>query len=586
MSRFLLHLLCFLVLAPAFAAGADTVTIESETAEPGLLSDLAQELGSHATPETVFEARRQARRGAEQLEAYLNSRGYFAPEIDYRVEPGPPIVAFVKVEPGPQFEIQSISIDVGETDLPQDTRDVLSSAMALHPGDPALPARILSQEAGLISALRASGYAEARAGNRTVAGDREAATLDVTYSLAPGPRIILGDVIFPPETPIRTDYLDRLIPFEPESLYTPERLAELTRRLNATRMFQLATVQLSSEPAGITADGDEIRDVLVTLERLPRYTLTSGASYSTSEGPGLTASLTRKNVSQRGDTVTVSATVGSLERAFAGEWRIPNILAYDRTLVTGIRLAQDETDAFDREAITLSSALETRVNRTLSYSLGAESEFTRELDAFEQRDQQVLSVNGAARLDHSDDPLDPTEGWRADARLEPGIVIGDREAQFASINAQISAYRGLDRDDQFVFAGRIRNGYVFGATLRDLPVSRRFYAGGGGSARGFEYQSVGPTDVDGQPTGGRGLLEMSAELRWRRDKPLGFVVFLDGAGVSAEQSVDFDELRYSAGIGVRYDTPIGPIRFDVATPIDPDEGDDPIQLYISIGQAF
>ena len=586
MNRFLLLLLCFLLLAPAFPAAADKVTIESETAEPGLIADMAQELSSHATPETVFEARRLARRGAERLENYLNSRGYFAPDIDYRVDPGPPITAIVNVEPGPQFKIGRVVIDVGATDLSPETDAALASVLTLQMDDPALPAQILSQEAGLVGALRASGYAEATAGAQSIVGDRETATLDIAYNLLPGPRIVLGEVVFPPETPIRTDYLERLVPFEPESLYSPERLAELTRRLNATRMFQLATVQLSSAPAGFTEDGDEIRDVLVTLERLPRYTLTSGASYSTSEGPGLTASLTRRNVSQRGDTITVSATLASLERAFAGEWRIPNILAYDRTLVTGVRLAQDETDAFDREAVTLSSALETRVDRTLSYTLGVESEFTRELDAFEQRDQQVLSVFGAVRLDHSDDPLDPTEGWRADARLEPGLVIGDQEAQFASINAQISAYRGLDRDDQFVLAGRVRNGYVYGATLSDLPVSRRFYAGGGGSARGFEYQSVGPTDVAGQPTGGRGLLEMSAELRWRRDRPLGFVAFLDGAGVSAEQSVDFDELRYSAGFGVRYDTPIGPIRFDIATPIDPSEDDDPIQLYISIGQAF
>ena len=132
----------------------------------------------------------------------------------------------------------------------------------------------------------------------------------------------------------------------------------------------------------------------------------------------------------------------------------------------------------------------------------------------------------------------------------------------------------------------MRSGVVFGAALSDLPVSRRFFAGGGGSARGFEYQSVGPEDADGTPTGGRGLLEVSGELRWRRDGPLGFVAFLDGANVSANQGVDFEDIRYSAGLGIRYDTLIGPLRFDIATPIDPDDGDDPVQVYVSVGQAF
>ena len=122
--------------------------------------------------------------------------------------------------------------------------------------------------------------------------------------------------------------------------------------------------------------------------------------------------------------------------------------------------------------------------------------------------------------------------------------------------------------------------------MEELPVSRRFFAGGGGSARGFEYQSVGPRAADGTPTGGKGLLEVSGEMRWRRDGPLGFVAFLDGASVVANESASFEQVRYSAGIGVRYDTLVGPIRLDLATPLDPRDGDDPVQVYVSIGQAF
>jgi translocation and assembly module TamA len=173
-----------------------------------------------------------------------------------------------------------------------------------------------------------------------------------------------------------------------------------------------------------------------------------------------------------------------------------------------------------------------------------------------------------------------------DARAEPGIVIGDREAQYFSLNSQLSAYQKLDQEARLVLASRIRSGFVFGAALDELPVSRRFFAGGGGSARGFEYQSVGPRAADGTPTGGKGLLEVSGELRWRRDGPLGYVAFVDGASVVANESASFNDVRYSAGIGVRYDTLVGPIRFDIATPLDPRDGDDPVQIYVSIGQAF
>ena len=579
--------LCLILIGAALpSALAENVRVESETASASLLAEIREELRTSDRTETLFEARRQARNAAQKAENFLNSRGYFAPDIAYTVDPGPPPLGRVKVEPGPRFRLADITVEIDGQELPGVAQTAIDSVRTLKPGDLARPDAIFAEEAGLVAALKAVGYANAQALERTVIGEREAGTLEVTYNIDPGPRIRLGQVIYPSDTRTRRDYLNRLIPFEPDALYTPEQLATLNRRLNATRNYRFVSVQLSDTAARKGPDGDEVRDVMVQLEERARYTLTTGTSYSTSEGPGLAASLTRRNATRRGDSLTAAMTLATLQRSFSIDWRIPNVTAFDRTLVLSSELGRDETDAFDREAVTVSGTFEVRQSNRLTYALGAASEFTREEDAFEQRDQQIVSTSLGVRLDYADDPLDATKGWRVDARAEPGVVMGDRQAQFFSLNGQISAYQPLDKDKRFVAATRIRSGFVFGASLSDLPVSRRFFAGGGGSARGFEFQSVGPEDVDGTPTGGRGLLEVSTELRWRRDGPLGFVAFLDGANVSADQGVDFEDIRYSAGLGVRYDTLVGPIRFDIATPIDPDAGDDPVQVYVSIGQAF
>lgn len=574
-----------LVFAAAGAAG-ESVRVTSETASADLLRDLQRELKEDVSADTVFEARRQSRRAAERAENYLNSRGYFAPLISYAVEPGPPPLGQVRIEPGPKFELSSVELNTVETALSDDAEQALDRVRTLSPGDAAVPSAILAEEAGLIAALKAVGYAETSALPRDVIGDRQNGTLDLTYNLQPGARVRLGDTVYSEGTRTRRVYLDRLIPYEPGALYSPQTLSAFTRRLNSTRLYRFSNVQLADAPSRITEEGDEVRDVVVQLEERERYTLTSGASFSTSEGPGLTSSLTRRNATRRGDTLTGAMTLATLERSFAVDWRIPNVTAFDRTLVISSEIGREETDAFDREAITVSGAYEVRASRRLTYAFGAASELTREEDAFEQRDQQILSTSLGVRLDFANDPLDATRGWRVDTRGEPGVVIGDREAQYLSLNGQVSAYRPFTEAERFILAGRVRSGFVFGAALADLPVSRRFFAGGGGSARGFEYQSVGPEDAEGTPTGGRGLLEVSGELRWRRDGPLGFVGFLDGASVTADQGARFDDVRYSAGLGVRYDTIIGPIRFDVATPIDPRDGEDPVQLYVSIGQAF
>ena len=581
-----LPLIAIAICATAQSAQAAELRLNSDTASQALLADLRQELVTDEPAETLFEARRQARNAARTAESYLNSRGYFAPEIAYTVDAGPPPAGLVQIEPGPQFTLAAVNIDAGEHALSVAAQTALASVRTLKTGDRARPDAILAEEAGLIAALKAAGYADARSKERQVIGDRDAGTLDVTYQLDPGPRIRLGKVIYPKDARTRSAYLTRLIPFDADEVYTPQKLATFNRRLNATRTYRFVSVQLADTPTRITEEGDEVRDVLVQLEERDRYTLTTGTSFSTSEGPGLAASLTRRNATRRGDTLTGAMTLATLERSFTVDWRIPNVTAFDRTLVLSSDATREETDAFDREAVTVSGTFEVRASDHLTYALGAASELTREEDAFEQRDQQVLSTSLGVRLDYADDPLDATSGWRVDTRAEPGIVVGDRETQFLSLNGQISAYQSLDKDRRIVAATRVRSGFVFGAELSDLPVSRRFFAGGGGSARGFEYQSVGPEDADGTPTGGRGLLEVSGELRWRRDGPLGFVAFLDGANVSADQGVEFEDVRYSAGLGIRYNTLVGPIRFDLATPIDPDQGDDPVQIYVSIGQAF
>ncbi|MEL7041660.1 MAG: autotransporter assembly complex family protein [Pseudomonadota bacterium] len=581
-----LSILAITLSCLAGTAQADPIELSSETGAPDLLAAIEAELTDIAAPDTLFEARRSARNAASKTESYLNSLGYFAPEISYAVAPGEPPSAQLKVEPGPLFTFDDIAIALEPPIVSEQAADALETVRTLKPGDQAIPSAIIAEEAGLIAALKASGYANATVTERKLVGDRAAGTLTLTYQLQPGARIRLGDVVYEPAARTRRLYLNRLLPFESGELFSPEKLAALSRRLNGTRFYRFVSVQLSDTVSEITAEGDEVRDVIVSSEPRERYTLTTGTSFSTSEGPGLTASLTRRDATRRGDTLTGSMTLATLERSFAVDWRIPNITAFDRSLVLSWDAGREETDAFDREAVELEGVFEVRASRALTFAFGAGSEFTREEDTFEQRDQQVLSTFAGVRLDYADDPLDATSGWRIDTRAEPGWVIGDREAQFLALNGQLSTYLGLDPTDHFILANRVRSGFVFGAALSDLPVSRRFFAGGGGSARGFEYQSVGPQDADGTPTGGRGLLEVSSELRWRRDGPWGGVVFVDAASVSADQGIQSDDLRYSAGLGVRYDTVIGPIRFDLATPIDPRDGDDPVQIYVSIGQAF
>ena len=202
------------------------------------------------------------------------------------------------------------------------------------------------------------------------------------------------------------------------------------------------------------------------------------------------------------------------------------------------------------------------------------------------RDLVTLVALGDLLLDRSNDPLDPSQGWRVSARLEPTLIVGDTNLPYLRGVAQGSYYQSLDRQGQTVMAARMRLGRIVNGTVDQIPASQRFYAGGGGSVRGFSYQGVGPTLSDGTPRGGVFLLESSLEVRRDVTPTWGVVVFADAGAVGSRGPADFQDLAVGAGIGVRYNLGFAPIRLDVATPVARRRGQPPFQIYVSIGQSF
>jgi len=200
-----------------------------------------------------------------------------------------------------------------------------------------------------------------------------------------------------------------------------------------------------------------------------------------------------------------------------------------------------------------------------------------------RRTYEVAALVGQVTYDRSDSLLDPSRGFRLTLRPSPEISLGDGTRPYFKALAEGSAYWPIAQ--AFVLAGRLRLGGLFGAQPQDIAPSRRFYAGGGGSVRGYGYQSLGPRDPGGDPIGGSSLTEFSVEGRYRFGD-LGVVAFVDGGQVYESSTPRFSDLRYGAGLGARYYTNFGPIRLDVATPLSRRPGDNVVAVYISIGQAY
>ena len=227
--------------------------------------------------------------------------------------------------------------------------------------------------------------------------------------------------------------------------------------------------------------------------------------------------------------------------------------------------------------------------KQLTYSLGVELlatyesqfDFTRSA-----RDRQLFYVAALplqAGFDTSDDLLDPKTGFRINLRLSPETALGAGSRFYARGLLEGSYYQPLG--DALVLAARARVGSIAGTTRAALPPSRRYYGGGGGSVRGFGYQQLGPRDPEGNPIGGRSVNEAAVEARYRFGN-FGIVGFVDVGQIYESSLPKFNDWRFGVGLGGRFYTNFGPMRIDIATPINRQPGEARVAVYVSLGQAF
>lgn len=544
-------------------------------------------------PANRFEARRRARGALEAAEALLRSEGYYQPVLEDVVEGEETPVAIVDVVPGPRFELTPPAINWVAPAPNPDTAAEVSAGLELEAGDPGRAVDVIAAEGRIVAGLTRRGHADARAEPRRVVVDHATFTVQPTYNIAAGPLVRLDGVRLETRGPTNPDWVAGLAPWSEGEVYDPDEVAELERRLLETGVYDGVGVALA--PADQTqSDGN--RPVVVTLTDRPRRILEAGATFSTAEGSGLDLIWTWHNRFGRADTLVWEARAANIDSRLGASLSLPHWRRPGRTLELSGAVLNEDTDAYRRTAVALAADLRQRLGKTSWFSYGVgldagrydENRFDPVTQApinFE-RDLVILTGRGSAWLDRSDDPLDPTTGWRLSGSAQPTVVGGDARAAFVRAEAQASAYLPLQDNATTVLAGRLRLGSIVGADELDVPSDRLFYSGGGGSVRGYEYQGVGPRLPDNTPRGGVSLFEASVEVRRDIGRNFQAVAFVDAGAIGFQETPNFNNLRYGAGLGVRYRLPFGPVRADVAFPLDRREGDADFQIYVSIGQAF
>jgi translocation and assembly module TamA len=534
-------------------------------------------------PTTLFEAERITEEAAARAGAWLRSEGYYAAEITPEAQEEPPL-ARLRIAPGRRFVYAAPDLSfVGERPDEASARAATDQIARIVPGAPARAADVLEVEGAAIAALQNAGYADASAAPRRVIVDHAAGTLKPEFHLAAGAPVRLGDVRAEPGDAFRPDFINRLRSWSPGDAYTPEKLARIRRNFNSTGAVSRLTTRLA--PPGENG----LRDVVLEVEPAKRNAYELGVGYSTTEGVGVEAEWTRRNLTGRADPLTVAATLSELLQSASIELERPHAAGLERTRRYSAIVAHEDTVAFSRNGIAIATSVDAdrRLKVGLSYGVQLSADFYDETAGIENA--YVLSTFAELRNDTTDTPLDARDGSIVELRLEPSLSAGDEALAFVRARADGRVYESFGDNDRVTLAARTRLGWVEAVSgdPNDIPPDRRFYAGGGGSVRGYEYNSIYPLerDVLGLTPGGQGAFEVSMETRVRFGDRIGGVAFIDG-GNAFDTWEDAADLKWGVGLGARYDLGFAPLRVDVAFPLDPGEDDPDFALYISLGQAF
>ena len=524
----------------------------------------------------------------------LKSEGYFDGTVTTTITAATgssgQVTARLVAVPGEPYKLGTIDVDAQATRPPS----LIRNNLPLRTGDPIVADQVLAAEANVSLVLPQNGYPFSKVTGRDITLDEASHAGDYVLKADIGDRSVFagfrmdGDA----KPPFEASHVAVLTRFKRGQLYDSRKVDDLQQALIATGLFRSVAVEPVAD-ATTDADGNRYVDLVVHEQKGPARTIAATAGYSTGEGFTADATWTNRNMFPPEGALIYRGALGTQEAALEVTARRSNAGRRDKTEQIGLSLARNTYAAYGADTFGVTGSV-SRVSTPLwqkrwTWSYGFEVLATRETSTDPTTglhvDKTYYLADTPLQLgyDRSNDLLNPSKGYRLGGQLEPQLSAGGGSASNVRTILDASYYQPIG--GRIVIAARARLGSLLGGNLADIAPSQRLYAGGGGSVRGYAYQGLGPRDAKGDPTGGRSLVETSLELRYRFGN-YGIVPFIDMGQVYADPTPRFSDIRVGIGVGARLYTNFGPIRIDIASPVNRRATEPKIALYVGIGQAF
>nr|WP_321483546.1 autotransporter assembly complex family protein [uncultured Cohaesibacter sp.] len=513
----------------------------------------------------------------------VNGERYDRVPLDEELSKAGPVTVAISVSKGPVFTFSKPDARLS------DGEPIDLGEYGVITGSPAYSQLVLDAEEGLVADYKKRGFALAKIEERSLAADHKTGKLDVTLRVDHGPRARLGQVTVTGNEDVKRELIIQQANIPVGDTYSPEAITKASRNLRALGVFDSVIVK----PADALLEDGSLPIEISVKERKFR-TIGAGVTIGNLDGVGLEGYWVHRNLFGGAESLRLQGSIAKIGQDDVKDldynadiiFKKPGVIGPASTFDAKLSLNFTNPEAYQKRAIGGEVGLSYQWTDELSTRAGLKAEYARIMDSSGTDTNLLFSTPLELAYDKRDSKLDPTEGFYALIDAEP-TISSDGSIGFVKTSATLSAYQSLDRAKRFVLAGKISAGTIVGASKSDVPTDRRFFTGGGGSIRGYSYQMAGPRDASNDPTGGRSYIAGSLEARMKVTDSIGLAAFVDVGNTFNSSMPKFgDEWYTGVGAGLRYLTPIGPLRLDVAVPLKKIQNEPKFGVYLGLGQAF
>ncbi|MDI2113331.1 autotransporter assembly complex protein TamA [Commensalibacter nepenthis] len=526
-------------------------------------------------------------------------------------------VIVVEIDKGDQYHLGKIELVENKPIIPQPVKSSTPSnpkpqvttqpitltpdqqkAFGLKSGQSAISADVVAAKGRLLTALREDGHALAKINDPVAYLRPDTKTLDIVYQVNPGPIVDLGDIDFKGLKKVNEAFVRKRLLLHDGQLYQPSKIESARQDLASLGVFSSIDATAATK-----LDANGKLPLVLTFKESKRRSVSFEAGYSTDLGGRLGVRWAHRNLFGNAEKLNIAALAtglgGTAQKGLGydiyADFTKPDFGRRDQDLNARIEAVKQKLYSYNQTAFLIKGGLNRKINKRwrASVYLGAIQE--RIIQQHIRNDYTMINVPLNVRYDSTDldsPMMSPTHGMKGSVSVTPTTSFGDGTIFFAILEGSASTYLDLAKigltdpgDSVFAFRGTV--GSIQGASRMNLPPDQRMYAGGTATVRGFRFQGVGPQFPGTKyAVGGKAMDAGTVEFRQKITQSIGAQAFVDAGQVSKTSMPFQGDLRVGVGAGGKYYTPLGPIRLDVALPMNRPPRGDKFEVYISLGETF